>query len=117
MSMLAAALWSTNALLDTIGHVALKTAARNAGDADGVAWWHMARMPWMWLGVGCFGLEFLAWLAFLTLVPLSQGVLLGSFDIVLLMLVGRWLFAEHLTRWRIAGIGLVALGVACVGFG
>lgn len=113
-----AALWSINVVLDTLGHVAFKTAAKGgARDIAAHRWWHMARRPWLWVGIGCFGLEFLVWLAFLSLVPLSQGVLLGSFNIVVLMLVGRWLFAEHLTRWRIAGIGLIALGVGLVGLG
>jgi len=112
-----AALWSINVILDTLGHVAFKTAARDGSNDTSARWWRLAQRPWLWVGVGCFGLEFLVWLAFLSLVPLSQGVLLGSFNIVVLMLVGRWLFTEYLTRWRIAGIGLVALGVALVGLG
>ncbi|MGA9341466.1 MAG: EamA family transporter [Rhodanobacteraceae bacterium] len=118
MQLLAATLWSMNVVLDTFGHVAFKSAARDAS-ADGYSpsWWRFVQTPWLWAGVGCFGLEFLVWLAFLSLVPLSQGVLLGSFNIVVLMLAGRWLFGESLTRWRVAGITLVAFGVACVGFG
>ena len=113
-----AALWSINVVLDTIGHVAFKFAAkRGADDVPGDWWWRMFQRPSLWLGVVCFAIEFIVWLAFLSLVPLSQGVLLGSFNIVVLMLVGRWIFAERLTHWRIAGIGFIALGVGLVGAG
>jgi drug/metabolite transporter (DMT)-like permease len=61
--------------------------------------------------------EFLVWIAFLSLIPLSEGVLLGSINIVAIMLAGRFLFGERLTRLRVAGIALVTLGVAIVGLG
>jgi drug/metabolite transporter (DMT)-like permease len=59
----------------------------------------------------------LAWIAFLSLVPLSDGVLLGSINIVAVMVAGRLLFGERLTGLRVAGILLVSLGVAVVGAG
>lgn len=108
-------LWSVNIALDTFGHVAFKFAAQ--GGQGATIWRQMIRRPWLWGGLICFAMEFVVWLAFLSLVPLSQGVLVGSFNIVVLMLVGRWLFAERLTPWRLAGIGLVALGVGLVGAG
>ncbi len=61
--------------------------------------------------------EFLVWIAFLSLIPLSEGVLLGSINIVAIMLAGHFLFAEKLTQLRVAGILLVTLGVAIVGVG
>jgi len=77
----------------------------------------MAVRPWLWLGIGCYVIEFLVWVAFLSLVPLSEGVLLGSINIVAIMVAGRILFGEKLTRLRVAGIVLVSLGVAIVGIG
>ena len=59
----------------------------------------------------------MGWLAFLSVVPLAQGVLLGMVSIVVVMLGGRWLFHEHFTRLRLLGIGLIAAGVAVVGLG
>ena len=76
----------------------------------------MLARPWVWLGIACFLLEFVAWLAFLSLVPLSQGVLLGSISIVAVMLAGRLLFREALYPLRVAGIALIALGVGIVGW-
>lgn len=59
--------------------------------------------------------EFVVWLAFLSLVPLSDGVLLGSINIVAIMILGRVLFREKLAPMRVAGIVLVSIGVAIVG--
>ncbi len=71
--------------------------------------------PWIWVGIGCYVAEFLVWLAFLSLVPLSDGVLLGSINIVAVMIAGRFLFREKLSPMRVAGILLVSAGVAVVG--
>lgn len=57
----------------------------------------------------CYGL------AFLTLVPLSEGILLGSVQYHRCVVVGRILFKEKLTPLRLTGILLVASGVAVVG--
>lgn len=118
MSALAVFFWVLNACFDAVGQLSFKAAAQ--ADAEGVGrayWLAMARRPWLWTGIVCFGAEFLVWLAFLSLVPLSEGVLLGTVNVVILMLAGRLLFAERLTRWRLAGMALVALGVTLVGAG
>jgi drug/metabolite transporter (DMT)-like permease len=113
---LALMLWVGNAVFDTAGQLALKAAAVDDGAGDGWARWRwMAARPWIWIGVGCFVVEFGLWLAFLSLVPLSEGVLLGSINIVVIMLVGRLLFGEQLSRLRVAGILLISAGVAVVG--
>ena len=80
-------------------------------------WRRRAAGRGLWLGVACFAAEFVCWLAFLSLVPLSKGVLLGSINIVAIMLAGRLLFGERLSRWRVAGIALITIGVCLVGLG
>lgn len=116
--MFVAALWLLNVVLDTGGQLAFKAAAGDPDAGDGLdRWKHMAARPWLWLGVACYLFEFLAWTAFLSMVPLSEGVLLGSINIVAIMIAGRFLFGEKLTRLRVAGILLVTLGVAIVGVG
>ena len=118
MPVLAVGLWLANVLIDTGGQLAFKAAAGDPAAGEGLARWrHMTRQPWLWLGIGCYVVEFLAWVAFLSLVPLSEGVLLGSINIVAIMLAGRVLFGEKLTRLRVTGIVLVSLGVAIVGLG
>ncbi len=118
MPLLTVVLWLANVLLDTGGQLAFKAAAGDPAAGDGLARWrYMAHRPWLWLGIGCYVFEFLVWIAFLSLLPLSEGVLLGSINIVAIMLAGRFLFGEKLTRLRVTGIILVSLGVAIVGLG
>ena len=118
ISALVAILWLMNVIVDTGGQLAFKAAAGDRAAGDGLARWkYMAARPWLWLGVGCYVIEFLVWIAFLSLIPLSEGVLLGSINIVAIMIAGRFLFAEKLTRLRVIGITLVTLGVAIVGLG
>lgn len=118
MAPLTVALWVANVALDSVGQLAFKAAAGDPRAGDGLARWrHMATRPWLWLGIGCYVFEFLVWIAFLSLLPLSEGVLLGSINIVAIMLAGRLLFGEKLTRQRVIGIALVSLGVAIVGAG
>ena len=116
MSPLVATLWLVNVTLDTGGQLAFKAAASDPNAGDGVARWrHMASRPWLWLGLLAYALHLLSWIAFLSLVELSQGMLLASINIVAIMLGGRLLFREALTPLRIAGIMLVSTGVAIVG--
>lgn len=118
MPLLTVSLWLANVLLDTGGQLAFKAAAGDPAAGDGMARWrYMAARPWLWIGVACYVFEFLVWIAFLSLLPLSEGVLLGSINIVAIMVAGRFLFGEKLTRLRVAGILLVSLGVAIVGAG
>lgn len=113
---LVALLWLLNVVLDTGGQLAFKAAATDAANDDGLArWLRMARRPWVWLGIGAYVIEFLIWIAFLSLLPLSEAILLGSINIVAVMVAGRLLFGEKLTRLRVVGIALVTLGVAIVG--
>ena len=117
LSALVIVLWVLNVLVDSGGQLAFKAAAGDPRAGDGLARWKwMARRPWLWIGIGCYVAEFLLWLAFLSLVPLSEGVLLGSINIVAIMVAGRFLFAEKLSRMRVAGILLVSIGVAVVGW-
>ncbi len=116
MSPTVFALWMLTVVLDTGGQLAFKAAASHPEAGDGLARWkHMLARPWIWLGGACYVFEFLAWIAFLSLVPLGRGLLLGSINIVVIMLAGRVLFRERLTPMRVTGILLVTAGVALVG--
>lgn len=117
-SSLIVTLWLANVVVDTAGQLAFKAAATDPCTVEGLARWrYMVGRPWVWLGIGCYVLEFLVWIAFLSLIPLSEGVLLGSINIVAIMIAGRIFFAERLTGLRVTGMLLVTLGVAIVGLG
>ncbi|MBY6347909.1 hypothetical protein E5C31_18225 [Providencia rettgeri] len=116
MSPLVIALWICNVLVDSGGQLAFKAAAADPGDRQGLdRWQRMFSRPWLWVGIACYIVEFVVWLAFLSLVPLSDGVLMGSISIVIVMLFGRILFGESLTPLRVLGILLVSVGVGIVG--
>ena len=106
MTALIVFLWIANMLVDTGGQLFFKAAAsEHTAGAGGLAHWkRMASRPWLWFGICCYVLEFFVWMAFLSQVELSVGVMLGSFK-------------EKLTRWRVTGISLITLGVAIVGVG
>jgi drug/metabolite transporter (DMT)-like permease len=116
MSKLALCVWLTGVLLDTAGRVAFKSAAVT-GRIDGQwqRWKRMLRSPALWIGVACFCLEFVAWLALLSLIPLSQAILIGSINIVVVALAGRLFFRETLDVTRWAAIALITAGVALAG--
>ncbi|HEY2344356.1 MAG TPA: EamA family transporter [Xanthomonadaceae bacterium] len=109
-------LWLLTVLLHTTGQLLFKAVASDQRAGAGMARWrHMALRPLLWIGIACFAMELLAWTAFLSLVPLGRGVLLGSINIVGILLAGRVVFGERLTPMRVAGVGLITVGVAVVG--
>lgn len=117
MTPVATVLWLCVLIFDTSGQLAFKAAASRAGHEDGLARWrYMLANYWIWIGVLSYVAEFFIWTAFLSLVPLSLGVLVGSVNILAVMIGGRLLFNEALTRKRMVGIAMIAVGVALVGW-
>lgn len=118
MTPLAVLFWIANILFDTIGQLSFKAAAISPGGLSGLARWRrIFGNRWIWIGASAYIAEFLLWLAFLSLVPLSQAVLVGSVNILAVMLGGRIFFAEKLTTRRTGAALLIACGVALVGWG
>ncbi|MCA9804302.1 MAG: hypothetical protein KC777_20175 [Cyanobacteria bacterium HKST-UBA02] len=117
MTPTATLLWLLVIVFDTVGQLAFKAAATIDEDLDGLARWrHMLKDKWIWIGVGSYVIEFFSWLAFLSFVPLSMGVLVGSINIFAVMLGGRIFFKEPLSASRVTAITLIAIGVALVGW-
>ena len=117
MSPLATLLWASNLVCDVAGQLAFKAAALSSTDAAGFARWRrLMRDGWIWIGIAAFVAEFVLWLAFLSLVPLSLAVLVGSAEIIVVMIGGRLCFDEALTPRRSLAAGLIAIGVALVGW-
>jgi len=117
MKHLAMVLWLVNICLDTFGQLAFKAAATQPQATEKSYWHSLLHQRWLWFGIACYVFEITTWLAFLSLVPLSSGVLFRSINIIVLMIGGRLWFAEQLTPIRVIGIVLVSSGVALVGAG
>ena len=111
------ALWLVNLALDTGGQLAFKAAALRPSAPEPAGWLRTIRDPFVRAGLACYGAEFVGWLAFLTLGPLSTAVLLSSINIATVALGGRLVFGEPGGPLRTTGIVLVALGVALAGAG
>jgi multidrug transporter EmrE-like cation transporter len=115
LTHLALYIWIINVTLDTAGHIALKHAAIIDADTVLARWKAMFFSIPLWVGIVCFCLEFVVWLAFLSVLTLSQGVLLGAINMVSIVIAGRFIFNEQLDNKRLIGISLITLGVIFVG--
>lgn len=118
MSPLALTLLAAVLIGNTAGQLLLKAASVRADRAgDDGHWRALLADPLLWLGLVIYVAEFFIWLAFLSLVPLWQGVMIACIDILLVMVGGRIFFGEHITPPRIFAISLIAVGVLMVGLG
>ena len=117
MNTVATLIWLVVIVFDTFGQLSFKAAAATDEGLDGWARWKaMLSDKWIWVGIGSYVVEFFAWLAFLSMVPLSLAVLVGSINIITVVLAGRVFFGEALTRKRVAATILITLGVVLVGW-
>ncbi|MBF7682267.1 EamA family transporter [Acinetobacter sp. B5B] len=118
MNALVVMVWMFTIAVDTVGQLAFKALALKGLAYEGKArWLAFAKMPMLWLGLACYVVEFVVWLAFLSLVPLSDGVMLGCINIVVIMIAGRLFFKEQLTKERLIGVLFISAGVAVIGIG
>ena len=118
MSPFALVLLAVVLIGNTAGQLLLKAASLRADKAGGDSHWQLLfRDPLLWLGLATYVFEFFMWLAFLSVVPLWQGVMIACIDILLVMAGGRIFFGEHITTARTAAVSLIAVGVLMVGVG
>lgn len=120
MSSLALLLLAVVLIGNTAGQLLFKGASMRADRAEAAGrthWQALAADPMLWAAISIYVFEFFIWLAFLSVVPLWQGVMVACIDILLVMVGGRIFFGEHLTPQRLAAIGLIAIGVMMVGAG
>jgi drug/metabolite transporter (DMT)-like permease len=115
LSNLAILVWIMNIVVDTVGHMAFKSAAITDHESEWHRWKKMLSSIPLWVGIVCFCLEFVLWLVLLSILPLSSGVLLGTINMVAIMVAGRVLFRELLDPMRVLGMIFIILGVVLVG--
>jgi drug/metabolite transporter (DMT)-like permease len=118
MSPFALGLLAAALIGNTAGQLLLKGASVRAQRAGADDYWNaLLRDPMLWGAIATYVFEFFVWLAFIALVPLWQGVMVASIDILLVMVGGRIFFGEQITRPRMIAITLIAVGVLLVGLG
>jgi multidrug transporter EmrE-like cation transporter len=75
-----------------------------------------AKEPRLWAGLALFGVSALFWLVVLSRVPLSFAYPFVGVSYVAVVTISRLVLHEHVPALRWLGVGVVALGIALVGF-
>ena len=117
MSLYASLLLAVVLIGNTTGQMLFKAASLRSARGGNSHWAGLMADPLLWLGIVIYVFEFFLWMAFLSIVPLWQGVMVACIDILLVMVGGRIFFAEHITMPRCVAVALIAIGVLLVGWG
>lgn len=107
-------------LLNALAQLGLKAATRVTGPllAGDAALWQrglqLLTVPPLWWALAAYGLSVIVWLVGLSRVPVSQAYPLLSLGYVINIGLAWWLLGEIPNAQRIAGIGVIVLGVVLV---
>jgi multidrug transporter EmrE-like cation transporter len=104
--------------LNAAAQLLLKAATRYVGplvsDSGQVDWLQAGalwRAPPLWVGLGCYGVSVILWLGALSRLPVSVAYPMLSVGYVVNAVAAAVLFGESITAVKLAGIGLIGLGV------
>jgi drug/metabolite transporter (DMT)-like permease len=107
-------------LLNALAQLALKAATRVSGPliAGSAGVWQRALdllvVPSLWYALCAYGLSVIVWLVGLSRVPVGQAYPLLSLGYVINIGLAWWLLGEVPNAQRVAGIGVIVLGVVLV---
>jgi drug/metabolite transporter (DMT)-like permease len=107
-------------LLNALAQLGLKAATRVSGPLIGgdAGVWHrgleLLSVPALWYALCAYGLSVIVWLVGLSRVPVSQAYPLLSLGYVINIGLAWWLLGEVPNGQRVAGIGIIVLGVVLV---
>lgn len=119
MSSLAIPLTGCCVLLDVTGQLAFKLGLQRLPELSGgfklLAFWRqLAGAPLLWTGVSAYALQFVLWLAALSMAPLSTVFPIMSLSYCGVVLAGGLILGEPISRRRWAGTVLITAGVILV---
>jgi len=107
-------------LLNALAQLGLKAATRVSGPliAGDAGVWQRALevlvVPSFWYAMLAYGLSVIVWVVGLSRVPVSQAYPLLSLGYVINIGLAWWLLGEIPNVQRVAGIGVIVLGVVLV---
>jgi drug/metabolite transporter (DMT)-like permease len=107
-------------LLNALAQLGLKAATRVSGPlvaGDAAVWQRALTMlvvPSLWYAIFAYGLSLIVWLIGLSRVPVSQAYPLLSLGYVINLGLAWWLLGEVPNVQRVAGVGVIVLGVVLV---
>jgi drug/metabolite transporter (DMT)-like permease len=114
------AILSTGVLLNALAQLGLKAATRVSGPLVATDSGVIERalkvlvVPSLWYALCAYGLSVVVWLVGLSRVPVSQAYPLLSMGYVINVGLAWWLLGEIPNVQRVAGIGVIVLGVVLV---
>jgi drug/metabolite transporter (DMT)-like permease len=107
-------------LLNALAQLGLKAATRVSGPliaGDAGVWQRglqLLTVPPLWYALVAYGLSVIVWLVGLSRVPVSQAYPLLSLGYVINIGLAWWLLGEVPNLQRVAGIGVIVVGVILV---
>jgi len=109
--------WVVLLALGALCQIALKYAGLDTGpfDFSPHAFAAAAASPWLWVAVGCYVGEFLAWMVILRHSSLSSAFPTGAIVLIVLMIASRWLFDEPMGWPKLIGSAMIVAGVLLLG--
>ncbi|NCA71314.1 MAG: 4-amino-4-deoxy-L-arabinose transferase [Sphingobacteriia bacterium] len=117
MTLVAFALVLIGVLLNALAQLALKASVSSVGTIDlsltaaMPAATRLVGEPWLWLGLGCYGVSVVVWILALSRVEVSIAYPMLSIGYVV-NAVAAWLWlGESMSLTKVVGIGIIMLGV------
>jgi drug/metabolite transporter (DMT)-like permease len=107
-------------LLNALAQLGLKAATRVSGPliAGDAGFWQrglkLLSVPPLWYALLAYGVSVIVWLVGLSRVPVSQAYPLLSLGYAINILLAWWLLGEVPNAQRVAGIGVIVIGVVLV---
>ena len=107
-------------LLNALAQLGLKAATRVSGPlvaGTGGVWQRAVELlavPSLWFALCAYGLSVIVWLVGLSRVPVSQAYPLLSIGYIINIGLAWWLLGEVPNAQRVAGIGVIVVGVVLV---
>ncbi|MCG6900601.1 MAG: EamA family transporter [Gammaproteobacteria bacterium] len=104
-------------LLNAIAQLALKASVKDSGAIELSvsnmlpAASQLMTEPWLWVGLGCYGISVIVWILALSRVDVSIAYPMLSVGYIVNAFAAYALFGEALTPARLLGIGIIILGV------
>ena len=117
MTLSAFAFIINGVLLNAVGQLALKASVHGMGaivvtmDTLLPVAWRLARQPWLWLGLSCYGVSVAVWILALSRVDVTIAYPMLSIGYVVSAIAAWMLFGEALSGGRLTGIGIIMVGV------
>jgi multidrug transporter EmrE-like cation transporter len=117
MTSVTFALILTGVLLNAGAQLLLKAGTNAVGHFEFAAanivpvGWRLATEPHIVGGLACYVVSVVVWIMGLSRVPVSVAYPLLSMGYIVNLLAAWWLFGEAITPAKVAGIGLIVIGV------